>query len=41
MVTTLKLIYCLKELSNPHLLFVFLILMGIFNTSQVFMKIYS
>jgi len=33
-------IYCLNDFSNPHLMFVFLILVGIFNTSQIFMRVY-
>jgi len=33
-------IYWLKDISNLNLLVVFLILVGIFNTSQIFMKVY-
>jgi len=33
-------IYCLKDISNPHLMFVLSILVSIFNASQIFVKVY-
>jgi hypothetical protein len=36
----LRYIYCLKYFSNPHLMLVFSILVGIFNTSQIFKRVY-
>ena len=32
--------YCLKDFSTPYLMFVFLNLVNVFNTSQFFMRIY-
>lgn len=32
--------YCLKDLSTPYLTFVFLILVGVFNVSHIFIRVY-